>query len=75
MKAERTALASSARMPAAVVPAGDVTMARSASGSLPVSLRRAAEPAIVSTTRVRLISRVRPICTPASTSASATRKR
>ena len=40
MKAERTARASSARMPAAVVPAGEVTMARSASGSRPVSCKQ-----------------------------------
>ena len=50
-------------------------MARSASGSRPVSRSSAAEPRIVSTTRVRLTSRVSPICTPASMSASATRKK
>ena len=75
MKAERTARASSVRTPAAVVPAGEVTMARRASGSRPVSCSSAAEPSMVSTTRVRLTSRVSPICTPASISASATRKK
>ena len=60
-------------MPAAVVPAGDVTMARRVSGSCPVSLSSAADPANVSTTRIRLSWRLRPICTPASMSASTTR--
>ena len=75
MKAERTARASSTRTPAAVVPAGDVASARSDSGSRPVSASNAAEPRMVSTTSVRLTARVRPICTPASMSASATKKK
>src|SRR6202034_1784049 len=50
MKAERTARASSVRMPAAVVPAGDVTMARSASRSCPLSAIKGAVPSTVCTT-------------------------
>ena len=47
MKAERTARDSSARMPAAVVPAGDVTIARKAPGSSPVSAKSLADPSMV----------------------------
>src|SRR6185312_10920494 len=75
MKTERTARASRVRTPAAVVPAGEVTMARSTAGSSPVSASSLADPDMVSTTRVRLTSRVSPICTPDSMRASATRKK
>ena len=60
MKAERTARDSRARMPAAGVPAGDVMMASERLGILAGLLSRVAEPSMVSTTRVRLTSRVSP---------------
>src|ERR1019366_4430832 len=73
--AARTARPSSTRSPAAVVPPGDVTWARSSSGDSPVTTSSAAEPSKVPTTSWRDTSRERPWCTPASISDSTTRYR
>ena len=73
MKAERTAFSSSIRSPAAVVPPGDAPPPEVA-GSSPVSASIRAEPTRVPTASSRLAARGRPARTPASMSASATRK-
>ncbi len=73
-KALRTAWFSRIRRPAAVVPPGDVTAARSPSGVSPDSASSRAEPMSVWITRTVAVLRGRPLSTPASMRASATRK-
>src|SRR5690606_21395206 len=74
MSAARTARSSSTRTPAAVVPPGEVTAARSASGPCSPSASSRAAPRIVWRTRASAVGRGSPASTPASMRASATRK-
>src|SRR5262249_48036124 len=70
----RTPACSSARNPAAVVPPGEVTAARNASGPSGDSASNRADPSSVWVASVAAVGRGSPASTPASTSASATRK-
>ena len=72
-KAERTARASRARSPAAVVPPGEVTAARSCSGSSPGLLEHAGRTDEGLDNQRPAHSRGKPDSTPASMSASATK--
>src|SRR3954453_12028277 len=73
-RAERVPCSSNTRRPAAVVPPGDVTMARRATGS-PYSSSIAAEPTNSCRTSASAMGRVKPASTPASVNASATRNK
>src|SRR5438874_4844078 len=73
MIAPRTPAFSSAIRPAAVVPAGDVTSFRSAAGCFPVASAYFAEPMNVCSASISAASRLKPMCTPASTNASSSR--
>src|SRR5262245_42917895 len=73
--ADRNPCVSSSFSAAAVVPPGDVTVARSVSGASPLSASSAAAPISVWRTSASAWSRVRPTITPASIIASASRNR